>query len=415
MGIISESVIEKIVASELCQLADKSFGVPEIAQCMAEFTSREVDYKMLLDQVSIIVDGFIREKLAHSTRRRTKEPKRLVEKIVHKVTDSKKKVVKVEHLFSGRDKITDYAGVRILHLYKEHWIGIHRRLTKKKVLVTSGHLKITLDHKWAYVRPGDDENEYRKSNRFKKEEIKSKEESRYTSLHYIFRCEIEGKDHIYVEIQVRTVFEEGWGEIDHQRRYSSGSNPLNEAPLRVLNYAAQTADKVASSLLELEQFPKFISWDLEQKYERASDKVFVLSRDLAWAHANRGDPKKKGGLRDQVKNSSTIFEYLIPECYGGKDLARHLKDLRTFFKSEERRIFFRKVPCDKIDFRAQFSDIILMKNPKIDGKSGKDMVVVGSPMADLDKIAAETHLDLLIEDEQRVNQLSDLICNALKP
>jgi hypothetical protein len=57
-----------------------------------------------------------------------------------------------------------------------------------------------------------------------------------------------------VEIQVRTIFEEAWAEIDHQFRYPNDPNdPYLEASLIILNGMAGTADMLGTLIGGLDQ------------------------------------------------------------------------------------------------------------------------------------------------------------------
>lgn len=64
--------------------------------------------------------------------------------------------------------------------------------------------------------------------------------SHYRSIHYIIRY----KD-LYFEIQVRTLFEEGWLEFDHRIKYPyNQSNKKKQEFLAILNSIVTAADRL---------------------------------------------------------------------------------------------------------------------------------------------------------------------------
>ena len=70
---------------------------------------------------------------------------------------------------------------------------------------------------------------------------------------------------VIAEIQVRTIFEEGYGEIDHQLRYSHSEIPeVLALNLLLFNRIAGSADEMASLINMLSR-----NWtEMEEKYER---------------------------------------------------------------------------------------------------------------------------------------------------
>ena len=84
------------------------------------------------------------------------------------------------------------------------------------------------------------------------------------------------------EVQVRTIFEEGYGEIDHQLRYSHEDIPeLLGQNLMLLNRIAGSSDEMASLINRLSQsiqevenkFKDKIS-EKDKKIESIKDKIY---------------------------------------------------------------------------------------------------------------------------------------------
>ena len=142
------------------------------------------------------------QRVVHSVKSRMKDIDRLREKIQRKSLEDP---ITSENIF---DRITDIAGVRVLHLYQAQFPQIHKAITKKVV-----------EKEWAFPEDPkaytwDPESKKFFQNQGLKVELK---ESLYTSIHYVIKPRLDS--HVSCEIQVRTLFEEIWGEIDHLINY----------------------------------------------------------------------------------------------------------------------------------------------------------------------------------------------------
>ncbi len=152
----------------------------------------------------------------HTIRRRTKDPEHLHRKLAGKLLDAKDLgkdlSVTKENLFQ---KINDLAGMRILHLHAQQFAHIN-----------DGLLKLFKDHTYKLIekpkaRTWDDES--RKY--FKSIGINTmKSPSLYTSIHYVIQANRTAR--FTCEIQVRTLMEEVWGEVDHSINYPRRSDSL---------------------------------------------------------------------------------------------------------------------------------------------------------------------------------------------
>lgn len=171
----------------------------------------------------------------HSVRYRIKDAESLIAKIIRKKSSEK------ERLFTKdtyRSEITDLIGIRALHVFKNDWLNIDEFIRSKWKL-KRGNPPIM------YHRKGDSPDFIKlcKDNGCKVDEHPKE----YRSIHYIILTS-PGVKSINAEIQVRTIFEEGWSEIDHKLRYSEKkgtSNPLDHY-LSILNRIAGSADEIGS-------------------------------------------------------------------------------------------------------------------------------------------------------------------------
>ena len=78
-------------------------------------------------------------------------------------------------------------------------------------------------------------------------EVRSKA-SGYRSVHYLVEF-YPTSQKVIAEIQVRTIFEEGYGEIDHSLRYSHNEIPeILQSNLLLFNRIVGSADEMASMI-----------------------------------------------------------------------------------------------------------------------------------------------------------------------
>lgn len=156
----------------------------------------------------------------HSVKFRLKDPEHLRSKIVRKKIDANLDITSA-NLFA---EVTDLAGVRVLHLHTEQFVAIHEAIRQQ---VADGHW-FFFEAPTAYTWDPDSQEFYRGLGL----ETLVKD-SHYTSVHYVVK-----PNHtlpISCEIQVRTLFEEVWGEIDHAINYPHPSDRLAcKEELRVL-------------------------------------------------------------------------------------------------------------------------------------------------------------------------------------
>ena len=174
--------------------------------------------------------------IIHSLKFRLKDPEHLRKKLKRKVSEGR--IITKDTIFN---EVTDLAGIRILHLYMDQFSDIHNKLMEK----------IELED-WALVEPPkaytwDPEVE----ELFKKYNLNcTRKESFYTSVDSLIQIRPNNKNQTVVcELQVRTLFEEIWGEIDHNINYPkpTGSIACREQ-LRVLARLVSTGTRLAGSI-----------------------------------------------------------------------------------------------------------------------------------------------------------------------
>lgn len=208
-------------------------------------------YKDYLEKVSSLEEAAISifrslSKMAHvhSVRYRVKDAEHLIEKIIRKKRDNPDREITIATYLT---EITDLIGIRVLHLFKEEWVAIHRNI------LDMWNLKETVI---AYHRAGDN------TDIFKENKCTPKEHNNgYRSIHYIIESQ-PTKLKVYAEIQVRTIFEEAWSEIDHSVRYPYDmDNPLLTQYLLIFNRLSGSADEMGAFILNLRNHLKKINAD----------------------------------------------------------------------------------------------------------------------------------------------------------
>ncbi len=145
----------------------------------------------------------IKPPVIHTMKSRMKEEDHIEEKIQRKQREGID--VARANVFN---EITDMAGLRVIHLHQAQFTPIHECIQRQ---VTSGDWVLFEDPK-AYTWDLESKAFFEKHGL--KVQIK---ESFYTSIHYVVKPR---RDSVATcEIQVRTLFEEIWGEIDHSINY----------------------------------------------------------------------------------------------------------------------------------------------------------------------------------------------------
>ena len=169
----------------------------------------------------------------HTIKTRIKDPDHLMEKIIRKKLESP---VMVINRTNYSRMICDLVGVRALHLFKAEWQIVHDFIMhtwdlKKKPV--------------ANICEGDHQEFI---NRFKEKGCMiHRHPFGYRSVHYVVEFSPSKIESTMVEIQVRTILEEAWSEIDHIIRYPYGDGKRALSPyLLFLNRLLGNADEMGS-------------------------------------------------------------------------------------------------------------------------------------------------------------------------
>ncbi len=204
------------------------------------FDDNRESFNTLLSVLRNLVEGSkMLKDLAHSIKWRVKDPEHLRAKLIRKGMEAKEKgndfPYTKENLFKT---INDLAGFRIIHLYTKQIEDINKEL-----------LAIFKEQRWVKLegpsaRTWDDESRQYFRNIGIKTERSS---SMYTSVHYVVRP--NSRTELTCEIQVRTLMEEVWGEVDHQINYPEKANNLScREQIKVLARVTSSCSRLVDSI-----------------------------------------------------------------------------------------------------------------------------------------------------------------------
>jgi len=220
---------------------------PEKEELISELSDYYVAHQALFrrflqalhSQISDAIDpenGDPLSKFVHSVKFRLKDPAHLKEKLRRKMKKCEKNQTEFpymkENLF---EKINDLAGYRILHLHTRQFAELHQYLVPVLVeahRIIEGPEAKTWDNetKAYYESIG----------------VKTTDNERlYSSVHYVVQP--NSKTPITMEIQVRTLADEIWGEIDHKINYPE---PHMSLPCRELILALARTTSSCSRLAD---------------------------------------------------------------------------------------------------------------------------------------------------------------------
>jgi len=180
----------------------------------------------------------------HSTKWRLKDPSHLEDKLLRKLAEAKGSrkpfTISEKNLLY---RINDLAGFRILHLHTQQIVPIDREL---RAVFKEYRFSIFEKPK---ARTWDDESrEF-----FQKAGIQPVKSPRmYTSVHYVVASNSSTK--VTCEIQVRTLAEELWGEVDHTMNYPRESSVLScREQIKVLARVTSSCSRLVDSIFRTSQ------------------------------------------------------------------------------------------------------------------------------------------------------------------
>lgn len=204
------------------------------------YVANQSGFKSLLGQIKSHAEtSEVLSQVAHSVKGRIKDPEHLRAKLIRKGLEAKAKgegfPYTKENLFM---KVNDLVGFRILHLHTRQFEEINKEL-----------LKIFDEQFWVRLegpsaRTWDDESrDYFKSIGI--DTVSS--DTLYTSVHYVVKP--NSKSLFTCEIQVRTLMEEVWGEVDHKINYPKKADSVScREQIKVLARVTSSCSRLVDSI-----------------------------------------------------------------------------------------------------------------------------------------------------------------------
>jgi len=187
----------------------------------------------------LLTDSPKLEPQVHSLKWRDKDPEHLRDKLVRKYRESSSNGtafdISTDNLFQT---VNDLAGVRILHLHTSQLEKLDPALLEVLEEAGYGLIEGPIAFTW-----DEESREYLESIAIKVEY----NPRMYTSVHYI--VESNTKTKYTFEIQVRTLAEELWGEVDHKINYPEATDILAcREQIRVLARMSSSCTRLVDSI-----------------------------------------------------------------------------------------------------------------------------------------------------------------------
>lgn len=303
---ISEELIQsaEMTWDDLCEIYEdfskNKYG--KYKEIMGDFLST---YLKDINEKNEFEEG--KEVKIHSIRSRVKDAEHLIVKIIRKKQENQKKYKNLDK--NNYEKfITDLIGIRCLVLFKDDWENLHYYILSQFENNVDFYIRDAIldfddnvEHYYiaerpkVHIRNGDAREGYEKvlppdcviDNKI------------YRSIHYIIK--FKG---VYLEIQVRTLFEEGWGEVDHAVVYPYyQDDKILKEYTELLNRLSGLADEMSGFFNRLKQ----LEIRSIEKEPRIADKI-VENKD-GWESKESITQEKKSRY-DEAKFNDTPYDCL---------------------------------------------------------------------------------------------------------
>lgn len=243
--------------------AASTSSIEELEAIAEDYKARQPELKISAEYFANTLQSI---QSVHSVRWRTKDLKHLIRKIVRKRAEKVQKYLDLDKN-NYREVVTDLIGIRAIHLFKDDLIEIDREVRQKWEIRETPTI---------YIREGD-----QNCPDITQPHERKVHTAGYRSAHYLVESK-PTKESVVAELQVRTIFEEGWSEIDHTLRYPDHSSDQDlQSVLTLFNRIAGSADEIASFSLRLKQSIETTKVTIE-KYQRESEQ-YKNERDSSFS------------------------------------------------------------------------------------------------------------------------------------
>ncbi|MDR3071914.1 MAG: RelA/SpoT domain-containing protein [Clostridiales Family XIII bacterium] len=271
MSIVSldkERILNTIDLQDKMEHLEKNnlFSWDDCKSILDKYSERKSILKKVSEDLLLELNGI---EDVHSIRIRIKDPVSLIQKIIVKKFENNEKY---GSLTPGNYDflVTDLIGARLILRFKHEWESVHKWL---RIIfdVNRGEddyappsaenvdfykdknesFRCFVEIPVAYYRSGDDDSIYSKENDNSIKPVQSKSHSNYRSIHYVIRYK-----NVFIEIQVRTIFEEAWGECNHELVYKQPEGTrkiMQKRSSDILSAIAHQGDEISSFMYLVSQ------------------------------------------------------------------------------------------------------------------------------------------------------------------
>jgi putative GTP pyrophosphokinase len=279
---------------ETCSLTDEQLERTELAWSLLEqIYEHHLGMNRKLQTTATYISQRLTEVPAvHSLRVRIKDPEHLVGKIIRKKLERPELII---DLNSYEERVTDLIGIRALHLFKDEWRTIDEFVRETWELQETPV---------AYVRAGDPEGVIKDLDNA--EFTVEHHPFGYRSIHYLIKSQ-PAKCMQLVELQVRTIFEEGWSEIDHTVRYPRQSDdPYLAHVLTIFNRLAGSADEMGTFIKALSSYIRDQSVRIAEREKQITEKEDDLQKAVSQLKINEGEKIKTAKANSRTSQVFSI-------------------------------------------------------------------------------------------------------------
>jgi len=184
----------------LKEMRETGYTKEELELILRDFQNCRPDYETLLENYVREIRQF---EGVHSITSRVKSVGSFCEKILRKRNDRSERIT-VENY---RAEIKDLLGIRALYVFPDEFAKVDKQIHRAYAIIYDG--KPEIRH-----RKGDSLEMFKRH--FDERQVDYNDRDDYRSIHYTLNPQEDG---VRIELQTRTVFEEGWSEINHRTVY----------------------------------------------------------------------------------------------------------------------------------------------------------------------------------------------------
>ena len=208
---------ELLLNSEISTLMKETkYSVEEMRSILVDYENR---YKKLKNLAQKYANNIKLFKGVQSISWRVKSTGSLCEKILRKTKEDDRceRITKDNYLI----EIKDLVGIRALYVFPDEFFDVYKQIYDSYSKNFDGNPEVR-------YRNGDDLSVFK--TQFADNRVVYREEDDYRSIHYLIH---DQSQNVRVELQTRTIFEEGWSEINHLTVY--GKDNKGRTVLRILS------------------------------------------------------------------------------------------------------------------------------------------------------------------------------------